>query len=486
MSVARQAAQGVAWNMLFGVGSQILQLVGTLILARLIAPDDYGAVIAASILVVTAGFFTSFMFGQYLIARRAPPEVAIQAMALHVGIGLVAMTAVYALRHPLSEFFGTPATSRYVLGYAIAHMLDRTRNVPERLILRALRFRAVAAINAAGTLALVVTSVAAAPRWGADAIVFGVLARAVVTFVLFFRAAPRAEWLAPLRLRAADVRDLFAYGLPIMIGALSDQLATRFDNLIMARLFGPGVMGRYNLSYSLAEMPINSIAVQIGDVLMPSFSKMEDDQRRRAVVRAAALMSLVVTPLGVGLGAVSGTVVATFFDQKWGPMMAPMLALLSATAVVRPMQWSAIAYLQAVQKTRIIMYASFLRAIAVLSLVAALGAAGDENWACAGAVIGFTLHSGLTILAAGRAAGFSAGAYLLGVLRPLLACAPMVLAVLGVERGLAAAGVPAPISLAAQIAAGVVVYVASCFVLVRDGVDEFLRLGRDALRRRRG
>src|SRR5215208_6268455 len=127
MSVARQAAQGVAWNMLFGVSSQVLGLVGTLILARIIAPDDYGAVIAASIMVVTAGFFTSFMFGQYLIARRAPPEIAIQAMIVHVAIGLVAMTAVYTLRHPLGEFFGTPATSQYVLGYAVAHMLDRAR-----------------------------------------------------------------------------------------------------------------------------------------------------------------------------------------------------------------------------------------------------------------------------------------------------------------------------------------------------------------------
>src|SRR5829696_4442764 len=132
MSVAQPAARGVAWNMLLGVGSRVVQLAGT----RILTPEAYGPVIAASILVVTAGTFTSFAFGQYLIAKRAPPEVAAQAMIVHVGIGLVAMTAIYALRNPLGEFFGTPDTGQYVLGFAIAHLLERSRYVPERLLLR--------------------------------------------------------------------------------------------------------------------------------------------------------------------------------------------------------------------------------------------------------------------------------------------------------------------------------------------------------------
>lgn len=485
MSVAQQAARGVAWNMLLGISSRFLQLAGTLVLTRLIAPAEYGPVIAASILVITAGTFTSFAFGQYLMAKRAPAEVAMQAMIVHVGIGVVAMAIVFALRHPLGEFFGTPETGQYVLGFAIAHLIERSRYVQERLLLRALRFRAVATINAIGELALTVTALATASWIGPNAIVAGWLVKAVLTWILFHRAAPREEWVARVQLRAAAVRDLFSYGLPIMIGSISDHLATRFDNLIMSKLFDPAVMARYNLSYSLAEMPVNSIASQIGDVLMPSFSKMEDEQRRRAVVRAAALMSLIVSPLGVGLAAVADTVVLTFFDENWGPMMGPMLAILSIMSVFRPMTWSAIAYLQAVQTTRLIMYSSFLRAIGVLSLITLGGVFGDEYWACAGAAVGFALHALITIVFAGRVAGFSVAAYLGGVVRPLLPCAPLYFAVFGVEHALSAASVPAPISLAAQVATGVVVYVVAAFIFVRRDVNELLRLGRDAVRRRR-
>jgi lipopolysaccharide exporter len=484
VSIARQAAHGVAWNMALGVSSRVLQLVGTLILTRFIAPDDYGSVLTASITVITIGAFTSFSFGQYLIAKRATPEVAMQAMVVYVGIGVIAQSGLYLLRDPLGALFDAPDMGKYVLGFAVAQLLDRVRYVPERLLMRALRFRALATINGLGEIAYTIAAVATAHAWGAYAIMFGALARAAVTAILFVYAAPRAEWLVRLRLRAADVRDLFAYGIPLMIAIVTDRAATRWDNLIMSKLFNPGVMGRYNLAYSLAEMPIINVAEHIGEVLMPSFSRMEPDQRPRAAVRAAGLMGLVVSPLGVGLGAIAPTVVATFFDARWA-MMAPMLTILSIMTVFRPMIWSVLSFAQAAQNTRIVMISSFVRAAVVLSMVAVGGALGGPNWACVGAGIGYVLHAALTILIGGHTVGLPAAAYVRAVARPLLPCIPMYVAVVALQHGLATAGAPRVVSLAAQVMVGAIIYIASAFALCRPGVDELLRIGRDAIRSRR-
>src|SRR6185503_11952846 len=186
MSIARQAAHGVAWNMALGVSTRLLQLVGTLILTRFIAPDNYGTVLTASIAVITVGAFTSFSFGQYLIARRAPAEIAIQAMIIYVGVGLVAQSLLYALRQPIGNLFDAPDMGKYVLGFAISQLLDRARYVPERLIMRSLRFRALATINGIGEIAYTIAAVATAHRWGPYAIMFGFLARSTITVILFF------------------------------------------------------------------------------------------------------------------------------------------------------------------------------------------------------------------------------------------------------------------------------------------------------------
>jgi lipopolysaccharide exporter len=483
VSIARKAAHGVAWNMLFGVTSRVLQLVGTLILTRFIAPDDYGAVLAASITVVTVGALTSFAFGQYLIARQAPPAVAFQAAELHLGLGVVAMAVLVLLRHPIGDLLDTPALGHFVGWYAVAHVVDRSRYVPERLLMRDLRFRTIAMINGGGELAFTAVALGLVPYLGIHAIVVAVQVRAVITAVAYFAAAPRAEWLVYSPLQKDAVWGLFGYGLPIMLGALADRAATRWDSLIVSKLFGPGVMGRYNLSYSLAEMPVSHIAEHIGEVLMPSFSRMEEAQRRGAVVRAAALMALVVSPLGVGLGAVAPTVVAAFFDARWSGM-APMLAILSIMTVFRPMTWSAVAYLQAVGQTRLIMISSFSRAALVLALVAVLGASGGPEWACVGACIGYGVHSVGTIVAACAVTEVPVGPYLAGVLRPLVACVPMFAAVSATAAALAGQGVPPLASLIVELAVGGVVYVASALVLVRSTALELLRLRRTLLRRR--
>jgi PST family polysaccharide transporter len=484
VSIGRAAAHGVAWNMVFGIGSRVLTLISTLVLTRFIAPDDYGAVLAASIAVVTAGVLTSFAFGQYLIAKRSTPDVCFQAALVHVVIGVVAMAVLVALRDPIGELLDTPEMGQFVFWYALAHVIDRARYVPERLLMRDLRFRAIAMINGTGELLFAGVALALAPRYGADAIVIAVQVRAVFAAVAFFATSPRAAWLVPSRLDPEVVRGLFGYGLPIMVAAISDRAATRWDNLIISKLFGPGVMARYNLAYSLAEMPVSHVAEHIGEVLMPSFSLMEDAQRRSAVVRAAALMALVVSPLGVGLGAVAPTLVEAFFDERWAGM-APLLVILSVMTVFRPMTWSPVAYLQAIQQTRLIMFMSFARAVLVLPLVAAFGAAGGPEWACVGGCIGYAVHSLGTIVVAGRATGLPIADFLAGVIRPLVACAPMVAAVLGVEAALDEAGAPIVVSLIAQIVAGGLVYVASAFVFARPTAREMIRLGKGVIRRDR-
>lgn len=483
MSIAKKAARGVAWNMAVGITSRVLQLVGTVLLTRFIAPDEYGAVLAASIAVSSFGVVTSFAFGQYLIARKASAEVAFQAAVLHFGMGVAAIALAYVAREPLGDLLDTPALSQYILGFGAAHLIDRARYVPERLLMRALRFRAIALTNGTGEIAFTVSALALAPHLGPSAIVAGFLVRSVLTAVAYFAVAPRAEWLAPSRLRREDVSGLFAYGWPIMIAAVADRAATRWDNLIISKLFGSGVMARYNLAYSLAEMPISHIAEHIGEVLMPSFSQMEEEQRRRAVVSAAALLGLVASPLGVGLGAVAPTVVAAFFDERWAGM-GPMLTILSVMTVFRPMTWSAVAYLQAVQKTRIVMYTSFARAVIVLSLVAVCGALGGIHAACVGAGIGYAIHTVLTIAASSKVSGLPFMQYIVASFRPILPCVPMFFGVYELGHLLAAWGVPPLASLIVQIVAGAVIYAVSAFVLAGQSSRELLRVGLQALRRR--
>lgn len=475
MSIAQKAAQGVAWNIFFGVGSRLLQLLGTLVLTRFIAPDAYGAVLSASIAVLTAGLATSFAFGQYLIAHRADAKVAFQAAVVHILLGIATMSVVVAFRSPLAAWLNIPDMAVFIPGFAAAHMLDRLRYVPERLLIRDLRFRTAAAINGASELLFTGVALSLVTRFGAMAIMIAAIGRAGFSTCLAIWKAPREQWLVPSRLTRPAVQSLLGYGTPIMLSAISDHASMRLDNIVMSKLFGPGVMACYNLAYSLAEMPVTTVAGNIADVLMPSYSRMAAQNRHSAVLKSAALMTLVVAPLGVGLGAIAPTLVATFFDAQWAAM-GPMLVILSFMTIFRPMAWPVTAYLQAAQKPQLVMYASVSRAMLVIGLVGVFGWLGGPLWACGGACIGYAFHAAFTVTLAKLATGMPVKSYAAAVARPFMLCVPMFCGTVGSGWILKSTGLPNLAILVAQIVCGGAIYVAAAFVFARPITRTLLRL----------
>lgn len=475
MSVEKKAAHGVAWNMAFGVVTRIVGLIGTLALTHFIAPAEYGEVSAAVVCVLTANNFAMFAVGQYIIAHASPPRIVFQAGLIHFVLGALAMLAVFSLRHSLGSFLDAPELGRFIPGYALAIVLDRARHMPERLLVRDLRFRTIAMINSLGELVYVATSLSLATRLGGYALMAGAMARSTVTFVAFVtRVSPR-EWLVPAKPELAVAKGIFSYGAPVMFGSLCDRAASSWDNLVILRLFGAKVMGAYALSYSLADTPLTYVAERMGDVLMPAFSKMTPEERPAAVTRAAGLMSLVVAPLGVGLGAVAPTIVTAFFDARWSGM-ASMLAVLSVMTIIQPAPWSAVAYLQAERKTRPIAVGSVTRVIVLLGSVIGLGYAGGPVWACAGVGIGFGVYSVQMVVLTARVTKLAGRDYFISTARPLLATVPMFLAVTGLRYLMA--GLPVALTLTAEIVVGAVVYVAFTFVLARKNVQELLQIVR--------
>lgn len=477
MSIEAKAARGVAWNMALGVGTRVIGLAGTLVLTRFIVPAEYGEVSAAAVCVLSAGQLVYLATGPFVIAHKSPPAVVFQGALLHLLLVTTAMIAVACLRGPLGVLLDAPAMGRFVPGYAVMVLLDAARVMPSALLVRDLRFRAVALIHGAGELTFTATAVALAPRLGGYAMMWGAIARSFVTFALFVRSVPRSAWLVPTPLQWPLLRRIFGFGGPVLVSSLADRAASTWDNLVFLRLFGAQVMGAYALSYSLAETPLVYVAERMKDVLMPTFATMEREQRPDAAVRAAGLMALVVAPLGVGLGAVAPSLVQVFFDARW-TALAPILVVLSVMTVFQPIPWSAMAYLQAERMTRPTMTMAVARAVVLLSLVALLGKLGGPTWACAGVGVGYTFHSFVTVLLAARLTPLSATRYLASVVRPLLACAPMFAIVLGLRQLLRTHGVPEVASLGAQVLAGGVAYVAAARVIAGSNVRELLRLVR--------
>src|SRR5262249_37925373 len=155
-----------------------------------------------------------------------------------------------------------PALMRYLPGMLLSVALERVNFMPDRVLVRSLRFGTLGLTRGGGELAYTAVSVAGAMLgWGGMAIVVGNLARSGVGFLVLMGLVNPRDWIFPGRLRWTVFSDLLSFGGMVSIGALASFAIRRWDNLVISFLYGPRVLAGYNLAYNLADIP----AVQVGE-----------------------------------------------------------------------------------------------------------------------------------------------------------------------------------------------------------------------------
>jgi PST family polysaccharide transporter len=484
MSLAVKATRSAAWMFGAGIVTRVAGLLGTLVVVRWIAPADYGEAIGATILVQTATTLSTFGIGQYVIVRAAGDRaLAFHATVVQLVLGLGALALLFAFGGPIGDWVNVKDLARYLPPLALSMVLDRLWLVPERVLMRDLRFRRVALARSGGEVAYTVCSVAlAALGWGGMAIAAGNVARSAVRAAGMLPAVGRRDWLEVHPLRREVILDIFRFGAPLAVAHIAGTVAQKWDNLLVSRFFGAATMASYNLAYNLAWMAAAAIADHVTDILVPSFALAEPERRPDALLRGARLLALLTTPLCLGLAAVSTSLVASVFDPRWASV-GPMLSILGVAAAMNPLIYLVVGYLQARSRSGLVMNVLLALVVGIIGAIALLGRFGPL-WTCVAVGLGM-LVSVLTAGVAVRATdGISVTRLLATQARPLVACLPMVAAVLGVRLGLSRAGIDVRLSLAAEILAGAATYVAAAFVVARPVTDDLLRLVRTSFLRR--
>ncbi|MEO6417978.1 MAG: oligosaccharide flippase family protein [Polyangiaceae bacterium] len=485
-SLGSKAVRGAAWTIVTSIGSRSLGLVGTLAITYFLMPQVLGDFSDAYIVVLSASQLSTVGVGNYVIAKPdSGRAVTWHATMFHLIFGVIAIAMVFLLRDKFGGVLHAPAMVEYVPGLAVAALLDRVSFMPERILVRDMRFRVVGLSRTLGEIAYTFGSVGFAfLGFGGISLVYGNIARAVVKAVMMCGAVKRAEWLTPSPYSKETMRDLMRFGLPFWVSATAGFASRRWDNLIISGLFGPGVLGEYNLAYNLADIPAVQVGEQIGDVLLPSFAKMDHEKQKSSLVRSTGLLALVVFPLAVGLGAVAPTVVHTLLRKEWANV-GPMLTLLSALSVARPVGWTVASYLVARDQPRPLMWLGLLKVIFLLGCVATIGRLGPL-WACAAVGIAFAGDAVASMWVVSRLDKIPMSNLVGSCTPPLLACVPMVATILAARFLLEQLGVHVRgVGLSVEILAGAIGYIVGALVLARKTSGDFLNLLKNTLRKKR-
>lgn len=334
-SLRIRLATGARWTVSIRVVERVIGFVSTLILARLLAPQDFGVVAMGTAIQEILAAVTSFGFTQALIRMRGRSHAAYStAFTLHVITGaVIALLLVAAI--PLSvRWYDDARVSHVLLVLAASSFITGFRNPGLVRYERALRFRPFFAIALARKLASFGTGAVVALLVGDyRALLAGMLVGAIVETAITYRLTRFRP-----RFTLARSRELLGFSIWWLGSQASMMLGRRGQDVLVGQRLGAEALGQYGVALDLATMPSTEIVAPLMRAVYPGYMQMQDDPGRlgSAFVRVWGIIALLTIPSATGIACLSGMVTDVVLGPKW-QAAATLMAWLAPIGTLQAM-----------------------------------------------------------------------------------------------------------------------------------------------------
>jgi teichuronic acid exporter len=471
----RPLVTSVAWSALSKWSVQLASWISTIALARILTAEDYGIIGMAGLFMGFVGMLSEMGVGTAVVnLRELSDEQIAQLNGFAVIVGLIAFALTAALALPLGAFFKADALPMVLVVLGTTFVITAFRAIPEALLQRELRFRALATCEAAASLAAALVGVGMAiAGFGYWSLVLNQVVLAGVAALLVFRLKPYRFALP----RRAALGAALGFSNRVVTGRIAWYAYSNADFLVAGRVLGTASLGVYSFAWNLSSLATDKIASLVNSVTPAFFSTLQRDPAglRRMLLGVTEALALVVLPVTVGVALVAPDLIPLVFGAKWTAAV-PVLQLLSVYGVLRA--------LRPVQNNALIALGetSYLVWISVASaLIFPIGFLVGSRWGPTGVAatwaVLYPVSMGVGYARLFRLGVVSARDYLASTWPALSSVGIMSAVVIATRTALAGPDLDV-IRLAASVVAGAVTYALALLLLHRERLDRFVRLAR--------
>lgn len=328
--------RGVPWATLsFGAG-KVISVATTFVLARLLAPADFGVVALALLAVGVLTVVGNLGLSGVLVLRVDLDERGKgTVLSLMLAMSVVLAVAVVLFAPLAASIFEEPRLRSVLVVLALFVLPSGVTWFYEAIIQRELEFRSRFVAQAVQSCTFAVVSVGSAVAGlGVWSLVAGQVASVTVYAAVLLAVTP--ERVRPAFDRG-QARAIVAAGRGFLAQGGLAFLKQNTDYIVVGRLLGAAPLGFYSVAYRLGELPFSGIADPVARVTFPAFARMRarDEEVTPAFLSVLQAVALVACPLGVILSGAADPFTRAVLGERWLPLVAP-LTVLGLWGALRP------------------------------------------------------------------------------------------------------------------------------------------------------
>ena len=326
-SLDAELVKGVAWTGVANWLAQALTWASTLLVVRILTPDDYGLVALAAVYMGFAVMLSEFGIGLAVVSLR---DITIKQTAQLNAVALMlagaAIAGSWALARPLAVYFNTPRLATVILVLSLGLLFSAISSVSHALLQKALRFKYLAMAQVAqsvvGSLTTLALAYLGAGYW---ALALGHLAgHAAVTAAIVIGSPCGYAWP-----RWGELRSVIQFTRHVLVERIAWYGATSSDKVVIGKWIGEIPLGIYSIATTFGLLAVEKVTVLMLRVAPAVFSEVQTSPP--ALLRYLLMMTeglaLVTFPISVGLSLVAPDFVHTFLGPQWEEVIVPLQLL---------------------------------------------------------------------------------------------------------------------------------------------------------------
>ena len=326
----------LVWRFAERRGAQLVSFIVSIVLARILAPEDYGTIALVTVFTAILQVFVDSGLGTALIQKKDADEIDFSSVFyFNFVVCLILYLGMFAAAPFIADFYGDVTLVPVIRILSLTIVISGVKGIQQAYVSRNMLFKRFFFSTIGGTIFSAVLGIAMAyAGFGIWALVAQQLSNTFIdTLILWITV----RWRPTKSFSWTRLKYLLSFGWKLLVSSLLDTAYNNLRNLIIGKMYSSSDLAFYNQGDKFPKVIVTNINASIDSVLLPTMSSAQDDKERvkQMTRRAIKTSTYVMAPLMMGLAFCAEPIVSLVLTDKWLPCV-PFLRIFCITYMFWP------------------------------------------------------------------------------------------------------------------------------------------------------
>lgn len=364
----KKVLSNMIWRFLERTGAQIVALVVSIVLARILSPEDYGTIALLLVFINILNVFVDSGLGIALVQKKDADNIDFSTVFYtNICFCIVLYGFMFLFAPVLASFYKNQELTPLVRVLGITILISGVKNIQQSYVSKTLQFRKFFFATLVGTIIAAIVGVWMAYHgYGVWALVAQQLTNLGIDTILLWITV---RWRPNFVFSWNRLKCLFSYGWKLLVSAILDTVYTNLRQLIIGKKYSPGDLAFYTKGDLFPKAVVGNLNNAIDSVLLPTMAAEQDNQERIKTMtrRAIKTSTYCIAPLMMGMSACAPSIIHLLLTDKWMPCM-PYMIIFCITYMFFPIHTANLNAIKAVGRSDLFLKLEILKKIVGLTV----------------------------------------------------------------------------------------------------------------------